>query len=165
MIFDDTKPALRWADIRGISSGYPASGWIFRDVRMEPANNNVLTAQSAVCGPFRPIKRETRTGSILTSRKIHPEAGYPADIRPPEIGFCRLEPEAKLVIHPLDIRQMSKMKKMTHIRRISSGRIKTFASYTRLQQRTRLLGRMQDFIISASGTRGPDGICKLSQNI
>ena len=26
---------------------------------------------------FQPMKRETRTCSILTSRKIHPEAGYP----------------------------------------------------------------------------------------
>ena len=43
--------------------------------------------QSAVCVAFRPMKRETRTSSILTSRKIHPEAGYPADIRPPENGF------------------------------------------------------------------------------
>ena len=70
---------------------YPASGgvlWIFRDVRMEPTNDNALTAQSAVCGNFRPMKRETRTSSILTSRKIHPEdssggwisGGYPADI-------------------------------------------------------------------------------------
>ena len=33
------------------------------------------------------MKRETRTGSILTSRKILPEAGYPAESRPPESGF------------------------------------------------------------------------------
>ena len=72
------EPALQRADIRPLEE---SSGWIFRDVRMELANDNALTAQSAVFVPFRPMKRETRTGSILTSRKIHPEAGYPADTR------------------------------------------------------------------------------------
>ena len=70
------------ADIRPLEE---SSGWIFRDVRMELANDNALTAQSVVCVPFRPMKGETRTSSILTSRKIHPEdssggrisGGYP----------------------------------------------------------------------------------------
>ena len=66
----DTKPALRRADIRPPEE---SSGWIFRDVRMEPVLVSLFIGRKGTHTADWAVRALSLAGSILKSRKIHPE--------------------------------------------------------------------------------------------
>merc|ERR1711860_19743 len=86
------------ADIRQISGGYPV------DIRRISGGGNsnfpaqVWSYRPPPTATLLPVPTNGERDAPATSRKIHPKdssvgrisAGYPPDIRPPEIGFCPL---------------------------------------------------------------------------
>ena len=74
------KPEARYHSgykTRSPEGGYLASGWIFHDVRMEPVLVSLFIGRKGTHTADWAVRALSLAGSILTSRKIHPEAGYP----------------------------------------------------------------------------------------